>query len=82
MKIRVQSRGKYRIEFSPLPKGRQRGFLILLGTVVFLAGLSAVFFLPPATAMTPEEILRKSDEARGNADGIEWEIAMTSVESG
>jgi hypothetical protein len=32
--------------------------------------------------MTPEEILKKSDEARGNSDGLEWEIAMTSVESG
>lgn len=32
--------------------------------------------------MTPEEILRKSDETRGNADGLEWEISMTSIESG
>ncbi|MBN1105254.1 MAG: hypothetical protein JXL84_17705 [Deltaproteobacteria bacterium] len=38
--------------------------------------------LPSICALTPEEILRKSDEARGNADGMEWEIAMTSVESG
>jgi hypothetical protein len=49
-------------------------------------GLLAIFTmglnLPPTWAMTPDEILRKSDEARGNADGIEWEIAMSSVESG
>lgn len=49
-------------------------------------GLLAAFFMGihifSAYAMTPEEILKKSDEARGNADGIEWEIAMTSVESG
>ncbi len=46
--------------------------------VVCSTGLS----LPSTWAMTPEEILKKSDEARGNADGIEWEIAMASVESG
>lgn len=38
--------------------------------------------LLPAHAMTPEEILKKSDEARGNKDGIEWEIVLHSVESG
>jgi len=32
--------------------------------------------------MTPEEILKKSDEARGNPDGLEWEITMVSMESG
>ncbi len=40
------------------------------------------FALQSAHAMTPEEILKKSDEARGNADGIEWEIAMASIEAG
>jgi hypothetical protein len=40
------------------------------------------FLTPFAFAMTPEEILKKSDEARGNESGIEWEIAMDSLESG
>ena len=56
-----------------------RGYMTGLGVlVVFFAGLA----IPAAYAMTPEEILRKSDEARGNASGIEWEIAMDSIESG
>jgi outer membrane lipoprotein-sorting protein len=33
-------------------------------------------------AMSPEEILRKADGARGNTEGVEWEIEMTSVEGG
>lgn len=53
-----------------------------LALPVLLMGLFASLHFSSATAMTPEEILRKSDEARGNADGMEWEIAMNSVESG
>ena len=53
--------------------------MMVLGcALVFSMG----FVLPSTYAMTPEEILKKSDEARGNADGIEWEIAMDSIESG
>jgi hypothetical protein len=54
-------------------------YLVLLS--LFIA-CSMGIALPLTHAMTPEEILKKSDEARGNADGIEWEIAMNSVESG
>lgn len=32
--------------------------------------------------MTPEEILKKADNARGNVEGIEWEINLESVEHG
>jgi hypothetical protein len=32
--------------------------------------------------MTPKEILTKADEARGNADGVEWEIFIESIERG
>jgi hypothetical protein len=32
--------------------------------------------------MSPEEILRKADEARGNTEGVEWEIDITSIEGG
>lgn len=57
----------------------ERRYMTVLGVVVvFIMG-----FLTPSThAMTSEEILKKSDEARGNASGIEWEIVMDSVESG
>jgi outer membrane lipoprotein-sorting protein len=41
------------------------------------------FSLPSVhAAMSPEEILRKADEARGNAEGVEWEIAIDSIEGG
>ena len=32
--------------------------------------------------MTPKEIVAKADEARGNAEGMEWEIDIASVEGG
>jgi hypothetical protein len=32
--------------------------------------------------MSPEEILRKADEARGNTEGVEWEIDIKSIEGG
>jgi len=54
-------------------------YMMVLGCALMFAiglGFSATY------AMTPNEILKKSDEARGNADGIEWEIAMNSIESG
>ena len=54
-----------------------RKYLTVLGVSIVC---SVGFVLFPAHAMTPEEILKKSDEARGNSDGMEWEIAMTSVE--
>jgi len=39
--------------------------------------------VPPARAdMSPKEILAKADEARGNAEGMEWEIDITSLEGG
>jgi hypothetical protein len=33
-------------------------------------------------ALSPTEILRKADEARGNAEGVEWQIHIISVERG
>jgi outer membrane lipoprotein-sorting protein len=39
-------------------------------------------FSSSQAAMTPQEILSKADEARGNADGIEWEIQIDSIEGG
>ena len=40
-------------------------------------------FVPPVMAdMGPKEILAKADEARGNAEGMEWEIDIASIEGG
>jgi outer membrane lipoprotein-sorting protein len=37
--------------------------------------------LPPLhAAVSPKEILTKADEARGNAEGVEWQIDIESVE--
>jgi outer membrane lipoprotein-sorting protein len=32
--------------------------------------------------MSPKEILQKADEARGNAEGIQWELTIDSIEGG
>jgi len=32
--------------------------------------------------LTPKEILQRADEARGNLQGVEWEIDLTSIENG
>jgi outer membrane lipoprotein-sorting protein len=61
-------------------KGSAIRCLIVIGFVVALSiGFMTISL---HAAMTPEEVLKKSDEGRGNTDGIEWEIAMTSIESG
>ena len=42
-----------------------------------------VFHMKPVLAeMTPKEVLSKADEARGNVEGVEWEIKIESVENG
>jgi hypothetical protein len=33
-------------------------------------------------AMSPQEVLERADQARGNTEGLEWEIAIDSVEGG
>lgn len=59
--------------------GSEHYFRIITFICIFFAGIC----LPEAYGhLTPEEILKKTDEARGNAEGIEWEIAMVSIESG
>ncbi len=60
------------------PSGKR--FLIALSLAfLFLLG----FFVPALyAAMSPKEILSKADEARGNAQGVEWQIDIESVEGG
>ena len=58
----------------------KRPYAIVLG-LAFLWCLPA--FSPPLHAeMSPKEILVKADEARGNLEGMEWEIDIASVEGG
>jgi hypothetical protein len=56
-------------------------------TIPIVMGLALLFSLsvcaPPLHAeMTPKEILVKADEARGNVEGMVWEIDIDSVEGG
>ncbi len=46
--------------------------------------LLSLALLPPAlhAEMSHKEILTRADRARGNAEGVEWEIDISSVESG
>lgn len=55
-------------------------YLIVL---VFIFIYCMSFFVPSLyAAMSPKEILTKADEARGNAEGVEWEIDIKSIEGG
>ncbi len=61
---------------------RRRYAQLLVSVILFSASL-LIFGLPVARGeMTPHEILKKADEARGNAKGMEWEITMVSIEGG
>jgi outer membrane lipoprotein-sorting protein len=58
---------------------KKRDLILLVFTLVSCLG----FFLPSLhAAMDPKEILRKADEARGNVEGVEWEIDIESMEGG
>ena len=47
----------------------------------FLLGM-VVLTMPVSAEMSPKEILSRADEARGNLEGIEWQIEIASVERG
>lgn len=53
--------------------------IVFMLTVLYFMGLP-IYSLQ--AAMSPQEILAKADEARGNAEGIEWEIRIESIEGG
>lgn len=55
--------------------------LLIFIVLIFILGL--IVPMPWVHAeMSNKEILQKSDEARGNYEGIQWDIAMDSVENG
>jgi outer membrane lipoprotein-sorting protein len=59
---------------------RMKYMAILVFVVLCSIGLS--LSSPAYAAFSPEEILRKADEARGNMEGVEWEIDIKSIEGG
>jgi hypothetical protein len=54
---------------------------LLMIAFILYAGLSLAAVTLHAE-INPQEILKKADTARGNEDGIEWEIDIISVERG
>ncbi len=59
----------------------KRYWMMFALTFVSFVGFSLPS-LHAAADLTPKEILTKADEARGNAEGVEWEIAIDSIEGG
>lgn len=58
--------------------GRRCLFIAAAGFALFLN----IAFPSYDAAMTPKEVLKRADQARGRAeDGIEWEIEIESIES-
>lgn len=55
---------------------KKKCFTLLSFVVLFFIGVA------PLQAMTNQEMLETADKARGNEDGIQWEIRMHSVEKG
>ena len=61
-------------------KGSHRRFLrTLLCLITVGVGLP---FISAYASLSPREILRKADQARGNAEGVEWRIHIRSIEKG
>ena len=62
----------------------KRSYHMRISIMIFAALCSLGLFLPSPShaALSPEEILRKADEARGNMEGVVWEINIKSIEGG
>lgn len=53
--------------------------IIFVFMFIYCAGVSVS---SAQTQMNPKEMLQKADEARGNAEGIQWDISIDSIEGG
>jgi outer membrane lipoprotein-sorting protein len=62
----------------------KRSYHMRIAVMIFaaLCSLSLCLPSPSHAALSPEEILRKADEARGNMEGVQWEIEIKSIEKG
>ena len=68
--------------FQARPAGWWEGSNCKFAVLVVILFSVIVFPVKPVLAeMTPKEILSKADEARGNVEGVEWEIKIESVEN-
>lgn len=56
----------------------KRYFIVMIFAVIGYLGFSITSV---HAQMSPKEMLQKADEARGNAEGIQWDISIDSVES-
>jgi hypothetical protein len=54
----------------------------LTALLVILFSLVVFHIQPVLAEMTPKEILSRADRARGNVEGVEWEIEIESIERG
>jgi len=54
---------------------RKKLFLIFLAFFFCFSGMETAF-----SELKPGEILRRSDEARGNLDGVKWKLSIHSIE--
>jgi len=57
-----------------------KGMILQKTTIISIVWM--LLLTPVWAQMSPLDMLRKSDEARGNADGIQWNISMDAVENG
>lgn len=57
----------------------KRHLIVLVFTFIYCLSFSVSSVHPQ---MNPKDILRKADEARGNMEGVEWEIVIKSIEGG
>jgi outer membrane lipoprotein-sorting protein len=57
----------------------KRYLIVIVFTFIYCLSFS----VPSVHAdISPKDVLRKADEARGNAEGVEWEIQIESIEGG
>jgi hypothetical protein len=57
----------------------KRYFIVMIFAVIGYLGFSIT---SAHAQMSPKEMLQKADESRGNAEGIQWNISMDSIERG
>ena len=53
-----------------------------IAAIAVITGVGFVFTPISGAELSPRAILEKADEARGNLEGIEWQIKMESLERG
>jgi hypothetical protein len=59
---------------------RSPKYLQMLASALLLG--VTLFSVPMLAGLSPQEVLKKADEARGNEEGIEWDIDISSFERG